>query len=250
MKFVSWNVNGFRAVLQKGFDEAFTGQDADFFCLQETKMQPGEAEYDPPGYLDYWHSAAKKGYSGTAIFTRHEPVSLFSGINGVHLDEGRVMTLEYPGFYLVNAYVPNAQPELVRLPYRMAFEDAMREYLAELDKAKPVIYCGDLNVAHQEIDLKYPKANRGQPGFSDQEREKMSLLLGAGFTDSFRSLYPGKAEAYTWWSYRSNARVSNAGWRIDYFVVSRRLEEKIRKASILNQVYGSDHCPVALEIDL
>ena len=250
MKFVSWNVNGFRAVLLKGFDDAFTAQDADFFCLQETKMQPGQADYDPPGYLDYWHSAEKKGYSGTAVFTRHEPLNLFTGISGVHLDEGRVMTLEYPGFYLVNAYVPNAQPGLVRLPYRMAFEDAMREYLTELDRAKPVVYCGDLNVAHQEIDLKYPKANRGQPGFSDEERERMTRLLGAGFTDSFRSLYPDKAEAYTWWSYRTNARVSNAGWRIDYFVVSRRLGEKIKEAGILSDVYGSDHCPVTLEIDI
>ena len=250
MKFVSWNVNGFRAVLLKGFDDAFTGQDADFFCLQETKMQPGQADYDPPGYLDYWHSAEKKGYSGTAVFTRHEPLSLFTGMNGAHLDEGRVMTLEYPGFYLVNAYVPNAQPGLVRLPYRMAFEDAMRGYLTELDRAKPVVYCGDLNVAHQEIDLKYPKANRGQPGFSDEERERMTRLLGAGFADSFRSLYPDKAEAYTWWSYRSNARVSNAGWRIDYFVVSNRIAGRIREAGIQSQVYGSDHCPVTLEIDI
>ncbi len=250
MRFVSWNVNGFRAVLQKGFDEAFVALDADFFCLQETKMQPGQADYDPPGYEDFWHSAQKKGYSGTAAFTRKEPLSVVYGIGGEHADEGRVMTLEFPGFYLVNAYVPNAQPELVRLPYRMAFEDAMREYLRELDGKKPVVYCGDLNVAHQEIDLKYPRANRGQPGFSDEEREKMTRLLEAGFTDSFRHLYPDKKDAYSWWSYRSNARASNAGWRIDYFVVSDRLKGNIRAAGIENQVYGSDHCPVSLEIDL
>ncbi|NLE20032.1 MAG: exodeoxyribonuclease III [Clostridiales bacterium] len=250
MKFVSWNVNGFRAVLQKGFDEAFIALDADIFCLQETKMQPGQASYDPPGYEDFWHSAQKKGYSGTAAFTRKEPLSVVYGIGEAHADEGRVMTLEYPGFYLVNAYVPNAQPELVRLPYRMAFEDAIREHLKALDRKKPVVYCGDLNVAHQEIDLKYPRANRGQPGFSDEEREKMTLLLGSGFTDSFRHLYPDKKEAYTWWSYRSNARASNAGWRIDYFVVSDRIKGSIRAAGIENQVFGSDHCPVSLDIDL
>lgn len=250
MKFVSWNVNGFRAVLQKGFDEAFIALDADIFCLQETKMQPGQASYDPPGYEDFWHSAQKKGYSGTAAFTRKEPLSVVYGIGEAHADEGRVMTLEYPGFYLVNAYVPNAQPELVRLPYRMAFEDAIREHLNALDRKKPVVYCGDLNVAHQEIDLKYPRANRGQPGFSDEEREKMTLLLGSGFTDSFRHLYPDKKEAYTWWSYRSNARASNAGWRIDYFVVSDRIKGSIRAAGIENQVFGSDHCPVSLDIDL
>jgi len=250
MKFVSWNVNGFRAVLQKGFDEAFIALDADIFCLQETKMQPGQASYDPPGYEDFWHSAQKKGYSGTAAFTRKEPLSVVYGIGEAHADEGRVMTLEYPGFYLVNAYVPNAQPELVRLPYRMAFEDAIREHLKALDRKKPVVYCGDLNVAHQEIDLIYPRANRGQPGFSDEEREKMTLLLGSGFTDSFRHLYPDKKEAYTWWSYRSNARASNAGWRIDYFVVSDRIKGSIRAAGIENQVFGSDHCPVSLDIDL
>ena len=250
MKFVSWNVNGFRAVLQKGFDEAFIALDADIFCLQETKMQPGQASYDPPGYEDFWHSAQKKGYSGTAAFTRKEPLSVVYGIGEAHADEGRVMTLEYPGFYLVNAYVPNAQPELVRLPYRMAFEDAIREHLKALDRKKPVVYCGDLNVAHREIDLKYPRANRGQPGFSDEEREKMTLLLGSGFTDSFRHLYPDKKEAYTWWSYRSNARASNAGWRIDYFVVSDRIKGSIRAAGIENQVFGSDHCPVSLDIDL
>lgn len=250
MKFVSWNVNGFRAVLGKNFDEAFIAQDADFFCLQETKMQPGQADYDPPGYEDFWHSAEKKGYSGTAVFARHQPLKVEFGIRGDHFDEGRVMTLEYPGFYLVNAYVPNAQPELARLPYRMAFEDAMRGYLVGLDRGKPVIYCGDLNVAHREIDLKYPGPNRGQPGFSDEEREKMTRLLESGFTDSFRRLYPDKTGAYTWWSYRSNARASNAGWRIDYFIVSDRIADKIKAAGIQDQVFGSDHCPVTLEIDL
>ncbi|MDI9519863.1 MAG: exodeoxyribonuclease III [Bacillota bacterium] len=250
MKFVSWNVNGFRAVLQKGFDEAFIGLDADFVCLQETKMQPGQAEYDPPGYQDFWHSAQKKGYSGTAVFARHEPLSVAFGLDGGHHDEGRVITLEYPGFYLVNAYVPNAQPELARISYREEFEDAMRAHLVELDKTKPVVYCGDLNVAHQEIDLKYPRQNRGQPGFSDQERAKLNTLFDAGFTDTFRHLYPDKEGAYTWWSYRSNARASNAGWRIDYFLVSDRVAGKIKAATIESQIYGSDHCPVTLEIDL
>ena len=250
MKFVSWNVNGFRAVLQKGFDEAFIAQNADFFCLQETKMQPGQAQYDPPGYEDYWHSAQKKGYSGTAVFARHEPLSIDFGIHGGQTEEGRIITLEYPGFYLVNAYVPNAQPELARLPYRESFEDAMRAYLVELDANKPVVYCGDLNVAHQEIDLKYPRQNRGQPGFSDQERAKMTALLSSGFTDSFRFLYPDRTEAYTWWSYRSNARASNAGWRIDYFLISNRIRDRILGAGIENQIFGSDHCPVTLEIDL
>ncbi len=250
MRFVSWNVNGFRAVLQKGFDEAFIEQDADFFCLQETKMQPGQAQYDPPGYRDYWHSALRKGYSGTAVFARHEPLSVAFGLDGQHLDEGRVITLEYPEFYLVNAYVPNAQPELVRIDYREQFEDDMRAYLVALDARKPVIYCGDLNVAHNEIDLKYPRQNRGQPGFSDQERAKFNRLLEAGFTDTFRHLYPDQTGAYTWWSYRSNARASNAGWRIDYFLVSGRLAGKIKAAGIESQVYGSDHCPVTLEIEI
>lgn len=250
MKFVSWNVNGFRAVLQKGFDESFLSLDADVFCLQETKMQPGQADYDPPGYLDFWHSAQRKGYSGTAAFSRREPLSMTIGLGENHLDEGRVMTLEYPGFYLVNAYVPNAQPELKRIDYRMAFEDDMRAYLLQLDSKKPVVYCGDLNVAHQEIDLKYPRQNRGQPGFSDQERGKIGELLQAGFTDTFRLLYPDKTEAYSWWSYRSNARASNAGWRIDYFLVSDRLKDRVRAATIETQIFGSDHCPVTLEIDL
>lgn len=250
MKFVSWNVNGFRAVLQKGFDEAFIALDADFFCLQETKMQPGQAEYDPPGYEDFWHSAVKKGYSGTAVFSRVEPLSIAYGLSGEHHDEGRVITMEFENFFLVNAYVPNAQPELVRIGYREEFEDAMRAHLLTLDAKKPVIYCGDLNVAHQEIDLKYPRQNRGQPGFSDQERAKLNILFASGFTDTFRYLYPEKKEAYTWWSYRSNARANNAGWRIDYFLVSNRIADKIKAAGIENQVFGSDHCPVTLEIDI
>lgn len=250
MKLVSWNVNGFRAILQKGFDEAFIQLDADIVCLQETKMQPGQADYDPPSYYDFWHSAQKKGYSGTAVFSKHEPQSVVFGMGDTHMDEGRVMTLEFPAFYLVNAYVPNAQPELARLSYRMAFEDDMRAHLKSLSVKKPVIYCGDLNVAHQEIDLKYPRANRGSPGFSDEERGKFTSLLDAGFTDTFRLLYPDKADAYTWWSYRTNARVTNAGWRIDYFVVSDQVKDKVRAATIENQIMGSDHCPVGLKIDL
>ena len=250
MKFVSWNVNGFRAVLQKGFTEYFMQADADFFALQETKMQEGQADFSPEGYYAYYHSAQKKGYSGTAVFTRHQPLAIFNGLNGEHLDEGRVLTLEYPGFFLVNAYVPNAQPELKRLDYRMRFEDAMRDYLVKLCATKPVIYCGDLNVAHQEIDLKNPRQNVGQPGFSDEEREKMTRLLAAGFADSFRALYPGRTNAYTWWSYRSNARANNTGWRIDYFVVSDDIRDKIGQAGIDDLVLGSDHCPVTLDLAL
>ena len=250
MKLVSWNVNGFRAVLTKGFDEVFIAQDADIFCLQETKMKDGQAVYDPPGYQAYWHSAHKPGYSGTAVFTRIAPRKVEFGLLGGHLDEGRVMTLDFDGFFLVNAYVPNAQPELKRLPYRMEFEDAMRGHLTALAAGKPVIYCGDLNVAHQEIDLRHPAANRFNPGFSDQERAKMTELLAAGFTDTFRYLYPDRKDAYSWWSYRSNARASNAGWRIDYFVVSEGLAGNIRDATIQSQVYGSDHCPVVLDISL
>lgn len=250
MRFVSWNVNGFRAVLQKEFDESFIKLNADFFALQETKMQPGQADYDPPGYEDFWHSAQRKGYSGTAVFTKHEPLSIDYGLDGAHTDEGRVITMEYPDFYFVTAYVPNAQPGLVRIGYREQFEDAMLAHLKALDQKKPVIYCGDLNVAHNEIDLKYPRQNRGQPGFSDQERAKFNVLLDAGFTDTFRYLYPDKKEAYTWWSYRTNARATNAGWRIDYFLVSNRVADKIKAATIEDQIYGSDHCPVTLEIDL
>ena len=250
MKFISWNVNGFRAVLKKNFEDYFSQADADFFCIQETKMQEGQADFDPVGYHSFYHSAQKKGYSGTAIFTKHAPLQAFTGMDDGHLDEGRVLTLEYPDYYLVNCYVPNAQPGLRRLDYRMEFEDAMREYLVKLDAKKPVIYCGDLNVAHNEIDLRHPKPNIGQPGFSYEERDKLTQLLGAGFTDSFRALYPDKTDAYTWWSYRSNARASNAGWRIDYFVISNALQPQMKEAFIEDQVLGSDHCPVGLNIEL
>lgn len=249
MKFVSWNVNGFRAVLGKGFAEIFKEIDADFFALQETKMQVGQADFAPDGYFCYFYSAEKKGYSGTAIFTKHEPRSVSYGVNGKHTDEGRVITLEYDGFYFVNAYVPNAQDGLRRLAYRMEFEDDMREYLVSLEKNKPVIYCGDLNVAHEEIDLKNPKSNVGNPGFSDEERAKMTELLTCGFIDTYRYKNPD-TEKYSWWSYRMRARERNVGWRIDYFVCSPTLSERIRNTDILNDVYGSDHCPVLLELDL
>ncbi|MBR0469164.1 MAG: exodeoxyribonuclease III [Mogibacterium sp.] len=252
MRFVSWNVNGFRAVLKKGFAEIFNDLDADLFCLQETKMQAGQADFHPEGYYEFYNYAEKKGYSGTAVFAKKslgEPVSVAYGINGEHDDEGRVITLEYPGFYLVCCYVPNAQDGLARIGYRCEFEDAMREYMSELDRKKPVIYCGDLNVAHNEIDLKNPGPNRGNAGFSDEERGKMSELLGAGFTDTFRCLHPDTVK-YSWWSYRMKARERNAGWRIDYFIISDRLAGKLKDAEILNDVYGSDHCPVSIEMDL
>ena len=247
MKFISWNVNGFRAVLGKGFADIFRELDADFFCLQETKMQPGQADFSPEGYHAYWFSAEKKGYSGTAIFAKHEPISVSYGVGEKHNDEGRVITLEYDDFYLVCAYVPNAQDGLKRIDYRMEFEDDMRLYLSSLDKAKPVIYCGDLNVARCEIDLKNPKANIGNAGFSYEERGKMEELLAAGFTDTFRHLYPDTVR-YSWWSYRFRARENNAGWRIDYFLVSNRIADKISAAEILTDIMGSDHCPVLLEI--
>ena len=243
MKFVSWNVNGFRAVLKKGFEEIFNDLDADFFCLQETK---------PEGYYEYYNCAVKKGYSGTAVFVKEtmgEPLSVAYGIKGEHDDEGRVITLEYPDFYLICCYVPNAQDGLARIDYRCEFEDAMREYMRELDRTKPVIYCGDLNVAHNEIDLKNPGPNRGNAGFSDEERGKMSELLGAGFTDTFRYLYPDTV-TYSWWSYRMKARERNAGWRIDYFIISDRLTEKLEEAVIHTDIYGSDHCPVSVTMDL
>ncbi|MDL2323833.1 exodeoxyribonuclease III [Ruminococcaceae bacterium OttesenSCG-928-A16] len=251
MKLISWNVNGFRAVLKKDFEQAFNMLDADVFCLQETKMQPGQAEFNPEGYTQYWNSAERKGYSGTAVFTRQTPINQQLGIGiDLHGTEGRAITLEYPGFYLVNVYTPNAQPELKRIEYRMQWEDDLRAYLLELDKKKPVIYCGDLNVAHNEIDLKNPGPNRGQAGFSDQERGKMTELLQSGFTDTYRALYPDKTGAYSWWSYRFNARANNAGWRIDYFVVSNRLMPKVKDSLIYPDVFGSDHCPVGLEIDI
>ena len=249
MKFISWNVNGLRAVVKKGFEDVFNSFDADFFCLQETKLQEGQIELNFPGYKSYWSYAEKKGYSGTAIYTRHAPLSVTHGIGiAEHDTEGRVVTLEYDNFYLVCVYTPNAQDGLKRLEHRMAWEDAFRDYLLELDKTKPVIVCGDLNVAHQEIDLKNPSTNRGNPGFSDEERGKMTELLAAGFTDSFRYLYPDKRDAYSWWSYRAAARSRNVGWRIDYFLVSDRLAEKISDAYIFADIEGSDHCPVGLDI--
>ena len=247
MKFISWNVNGLRACLTKGFLDFFHAEDADIFCIQETKMQEGQAELSLAGYHQFWHSAEKKGYSGTAVFTKQEPLSVRYGLNGKHTNEGRVITLEFEQFYLVNCYTPNAQQELKRLPYRMEFEDDFREYLSSLDK--PVVLCGDLNVAHQEIDLKNPKTNRGNPGFSDEEREKMTALLSAGFSDTFRTLYPDTTDAYSWWSYRFSARAKNVGWRIDYFIVSDVLKEKVSDSVIYKDVLGSDHCPVGLFLD-
>ena len=251
MKLISWNVNGFRAILGKGFADIFEGFGADVVCLQETKMQPGQAEFSPPGYHQYWYSAEKKGYSGTAVFTRMEPLSVRYGIGKEeHSHEGRAITLEYPDFYLVNLYVPNSQNELARIDYRMQWEDDLRRYLQKLDAEKPVILCGDLNVAHEDIDLKNPGPNRGAAGFSDQERGKLGELLAAGFTDSFRHLHPDATGMYSWWSMRFRARERNAGWRIDYFLVSSRLADKIEKAEILMDVMGSDHCPVELDITL
>ena len=249
MKLVSWNVNGLRACLGKGFLDAFSALDADIFSIQETKMQPGQAELDLPGYHQYWNSAEKKGYSGTAVFTRLEPLNVTCGIGSEEHDrEGRAITLEFEDFYLVNCYVPNAQRELTRLDWRMEWEDALREYLLGLDSRKPVIYCGDLNVAHQEIDLKNAKSNRGNAGFTDEERSKLTELLEAGFVDSFRHLYPDKTGAYSWWSYMFHAREKNAGWRIDYFLVSRSIADKINDSVIHPEIMGSDHCPVELDI--
>ena len=244
MRFISWNVNGLRAVRKKGFDDIFLSLNADFFCIQETKLQEGQIDIDFPGYESYWCYAEKKGYSGTAIFTKHTPLSVSYNI-GIeeHGTEGRTITLEYEDFYLVCVYTPNAQDGLKRLDYRMSWEDAFREYLCSLDKLKPIIVCGDMNVAHEEIDLKNAKANVGNPGFSDEERAKFTELLAAGFTDSFRYLY-----AYSWWSYRAAARERNVGWRIDYFVVSDRLRDNIKDAYILPEITGSDHCPVGLDM--
>ncbi|MBQ8965405.1 exodeoxyribonuclease III [Ruminococcus sp.] len=250
MKLISWNVNGFRACLQKGFGDFFGDIDADIFCIQETKMQPDQADFSPEGYNKYFHSAIKKGYSGTAVYTKQEPLNVTYGLNGAHTDEGRVITCEFEKFYFVCCYVPNAQNELKRIDYRLEFEDDMRAYLSELDKKKPVIYCGDLNVAHEEIDLKNPKSNVGNAGFSDQERGKFTELLAAGFADTFRRLYPDVTGVYSWWSYRFNARKNNAGWRIDYFVVSERLMDKVEDSKILTDITGSDHCPVELDITL
>ncbi|WP_407396854.1 exodeoxyribonuclease III [Anaerovibrio sp.] len=249
MRFVSWNVNGLRACLTKGFMESFRDMDADVFCLQETKMQEGQAILDLPGYKQYWNSAEKKGYSGTAIFTRVEPIDVTYGI-GIeeHDHEGRVITMEFEDYYLVTVYTPNSQKELARLAYRMTWEEAFKEYVCGLDKEKPVIICGDLNVAHKEIDLKNPKTNHKNAGFTDDERQKFTELLQAGFTDTFRKVYPDVTGAYTWWSYLRKARANNAGWRIDYFLISNRLDDKIESATIYNEIFGSDHCPVGLEL--
>ena len=249
MKFISWNVNGLRACMNKGFQDFFNREDADFFCLQETKLQAGQITMDIPGYHEYWNYAQKKGYSGTAIFAKNEPLSVSLGVGKEDLDtEGRMITLEYPDFFLVTCYTPNAQRGLARIDHRLHWDEAFRNRLKELDAIKPVIVCGDLNVAHQEIDLKNPSSNRGNAGFSDEERCSFSTLLNAGFTDSFRHLYPDATGAYTWWSYMFNARANNAGWRIDYFLVSSRIADKITATPIYSDVMGSDHCPVGLEI--
>lgn len=251
MKFISWNVNGLRACQGKGFSESFQQWDADFVCLQETKMQAGQLDLEFPGYQSFWNYADKKGYSGTAIFTRHQPLKTTLGMGiDEHDHEGRLITLEYPTFYLITAYVPNSQDELRRLDYRMKWEDDFRNYLQGLDREKPVILCGDLNVAHREIDLKNPKTNRRNAGFTDEERAKMTLLLSEGFTDTFRYFYPDRTDIYSWWSYRFKAREKNAGWRIDYFITSERLNPQLRDAAILTDVYGSDHCPVELIAEL
>lgn len=251
MRLISWNVNGLRACLGKGFQDVFHTLDADMFCLQETKMQPGQAQVDCEGYEEYWYSAEKKGYSGTALFTKRKPLEVVCGIGiDQHDHEGRVITAEYENFYLVTCYTPNSQNELKRLDYRMQWEDDFRDYLQELDAVKPVILCGDLNVAHEEIDLKNPKTNRKNAGFTDEERNKMTELLQSGFIDSFRYLHPDTTGVYSWWSYRFKARQNNAGWRIDYFIVSDRMKDRIQKAEILTDIMGSDHCPVLLEMDL
>lgn len=250
MKFISWNVNGFRAALNKGFGDYFAAEDADFFSIQESKMQLGQAEFETPHHHQYWYSAEKKGYSGTAIFAKHEPLSVRYGLGiDEHDREGRAITLEYDNFYLLNVYTPNSQRELTRLDYRMSWEDALRNYMIELDKHKPVIYCGDLNVAHEEIDLKNPKTNHFSAGFTDEERGKFTELLSSGFSDTFRTLYPDKVE-YSWWSYMFQARAKNVGWRIDYFVVSNRIMDKVKEAKIHTEIMGSDHCPVSIEIDI
>lgn len=251
MKLISWNVNGLRACMKKGFEDFFKEVDADIFCVQETKLQEEQIDFCPEGYECYWNYAERKGYSGTAVFTKKKPLEVIFGIGiDEHDHEGRVITLEYEDFYFVTVYTPNSQSELARLSYRMRWEDAFRDYLKELDAHKPVIVTGDMNVAHEEIDLKNPKTNRKNAGFTDEERDKFSELLAAGFVDSFRYFYPDKTDAYSWWSYRFKAREKNAGWRIDYFVVSDRLKEQMKDALIYKEVMGSDHCPVGLEIDI
>lgn len=251
MKLISWNVNGLRAAMGKGFMDTFAQLDADAFCLNETKLQPGQIELDLSGYHQYWNSAEKKGYSGVAVFTRQEPLSVRYGIGVDEFDhEGRVLTLEMPQFYLVSCYTPNSQDGLKRLEYRMRWEDAFLSYLKSLEREKPVVLCGDLNVAHQEIDIRNPKSNRMNAGFTDQEREKMTRLLNAGFVDTFRALHPDETGAYSWWSYRFHARENNAGWRIDYFIVSESLRGHVREAAIHPEIFGSDHCPVELVLDI
>ncbi len=251
MKLISWNVNGLRACVTKGFVDIFNNLDADFFCLQETKLQQGQIDLQLPGYHQYWNYAEKKGYSGTAIFAKEKPLSVTYGVGVEELDtEGRLITLEYPEFYLITCYTPNAQQGLARIDHRLKWDEAFREYLKRLDKTKPVIACGDLNVAHKEIDLKNPSSNRGNAGFSDEERESFTQTLDSGFTDSFRHLNPDATGIYSWWSYRFNARKNNAGWRIDYFIVSNRIADKITAAPIHMDIMGSDHCPVELDIDL
>ena len=250
MKYISWNVNGLRAAMKKGFMDVFRELDADIFCLQETKLQAGQIEMDLPGYEQYWNYADKKGYSGTAIFTKEKPLAVTYGLGiDEHDHEGRVITLEYPDYYFITCYTPNSQNELARLPYRMEWEDAFRNYLVELNKKKGVILCGDLNVAHKEIDLKNPKTNRKNAGFSDEERAKMTELLQAGFTDTWRYFYPDMTGVYSWWSYRFKARQNNAGWRIDYFITSKDLDSRLKDAKIYTDITGSDHCPVGLILE-
>lgn len=250
MKLISWNVNGLRAILKKNFTEDFTKLDADIFCIQETKLQEGQHELELPGYEQYWNYARKKGYSGTAVFTKNTPLSVSYGIGQAEHDtEGRVITLDFEDFYLVNCYTPNSQNELARLDYRMVWEDAFLSYLKELDKEKPLVLCGDLNVAHNEIDLKNPKTNKKNAGFTQEERDKMSALLNSGFIDTFRYFYPDKEGIYSWWSYRFHAREKNSGWRIDYFITSERLKDRLRDAKIHTDIMGSDHCPVELDIE-
>ena len=251
MKCISWNVNGIRACVQKGFYDFFNEIDADIFCLQETKMQAGQLDMDTPGYHQYFNYADKKGYSGTAIFSKKEPINVTYGLGiDEHDHEGRVITLEFEDFYFVTCYTPNSKQQLERLEYRMKWEDDFLAYIKNLDEKKPVIFCGDLNVAHKEIDLKNPKTNHHNAGFTDEEREKMSVILSSGFTDTFRYFYPDQEQIYSWWSYRFKAREKNAGWRIDYFITSQRLDEKLIDAKIHTEVLGSDHCPVELDIDL
>ena len=251
MRCISWNVNGLRACVTKGFEDYFHAMDADFFCLQETKLQAGQIDLNLPGYHQFWNYAQKKGYSGTAIFAKQEPMSVFYGVGVEELDtEGRLITLEYPDFYIATCYTPNAQDKLARIDHRLKWDEAFRNHLKRLDETKPVIICGDLNVAHKEIDLKNPASNRGNAGFSDEERESFTRTLEAGFADTFRHLNPDATGIYSWWSYRFNARKNNAGWRIDYFLVSDRIANKITAAPIYTEIMGSDHCPVGLELDL